>query len=142
MGPNAACRPHGPSQCLVDLEIRVVMFKRRGDGRENTNHMGEGGRNRLNQWHYSLSCSCLCDTPRMARLNIVLVIMRGGGYGAGHTSLGGKLGPNFSKSRRHALKLNITCSMFRVRVSLSSTPSSSSPSTYLPGLTSTTSFPL
>ena len=83
MGPNAACRPHGPSQCLVDLEIRVVMFKRRGDGRENTNHMGEGGRNRLNQWHYSLSCSCLCDTPRMARLNIVLVIMRGGGIRSG-----------------------------------------------------------
>ena len=89
MGPNAACRPHGPSQCLVDLEIQVVMFKRRGDGRENTNHMGEGGRNRLNQWHYSLSCSCLYDTPWMARLNIVLVIMwGGGGYGAGHTSLG------------------------------------------------------
>ena len=77
MDPNAVRRPHGPSQCLVDLEIRVVMFKRRGDGRENTDHMGQGGHNRLNQWHYSLSCSCLCDTPQMARLNI-LVIMRGG----------------------------------------------------------------
>ena len=66
MGPNAVRRPHGPSRCLVDLEIRVVMFKRRGNGRENTNHMGQGGRNRLNQWHYSLS-RCLCDTPRMAQ---------------------------------------------------------------------------
>ena len=64
MGPSAVHRPHGPSRCLVDLEILAVMFKRRGDGRENTIHMGQGGRNRLNQWHYSLSCRCLCDTPR------------------------------------------------------------------------------
>ena len=67
MGPNAVRRHHGPSQCLVNLEIPVVMFKCLGDGRENTNHMGQGGRNRLNQRHYSLSRSCLCDTPRMAQ---------------------------------------------------------------------------
>ena len=67
MGPDAVRRPHGPSQCLVDLEIWVVMFKRRGYGQENTNHMGQGGRNRLNRRPYSLSRSCLCDTPRMAQ---------------------------------------------------------------------------
>ena len=50
MGPNAVRRPHGPSRCLVDLEIWVVMFKRWEMG-GNTN----GGRNRLNQRHYSLS---------------------------------------------------------------------------------------
>ena len=95
MGPNAVRRPHGPSQCLVDLEIRVVMFKRRGDGRENTNHMGQGGRNRLNQRHYSLSCSCLCDTPRMARLNIILVIMRGGGIQSGSHKSGWETSAKF-----------------------------------------------
>ena len=59
MGPNAVRRHHGPSQCLVDLEIWVVMFKRRGDGQENTNHMGQGGRNCLNWQPYSLSRNCL-----------------------------------------------------------------------------------
>ena len=34
----------------------------------------------------------------------------------------GNVEPNFSKSRRHALKLNITCSMFRVRVVTKSSP--------------------
>ena len=60
MGPNAVRRPHGlahgPSRCLVDL---VVTFKRWEMGGGNTN----GGRNRLNQRHYVLSRSCLCDTP-------------------------------------------------------------------------------
>ena len=45
MGPNAVRRPHGPSlglsRCLVDPEIRVMMFKRQGDGREYTNGAGD-----------------------------------------------------------------------------------------------------
>ena len=50
----------------------------------------------------------------------------------GHTN--GKLGPNFLKSRRHVLKLNITCSIFNsvcVRKSLPS-PSLSPPTLPLP----------
>ena len=73
MGPNAVRRHHGPSRCLVDLEIWVVMFKRRGDGRENTNHMGQGGCNRLNRRPYSLSRSV--SVIHLGWLNIILVIM-------------------------------------------------------------------
>jgi hypothetical protein len=67
MGPSAVRRHHGLSRCLAGLEIRVVTFKCQGDGREKTNHTGQGGRNRSNLRHYSLSRSCLCGTPRMAQ---------------------------------------------------------------------------